>query len=407
MIEVKKFILRPVSGHSVQDRHLHETVIKGLPQGTIRKPLSKRKAIQAGKNKSCTDTFGFRRPDHNREIYNTGLDKFTKNPWYLPKEAKEDIDNTIDAIIQENGFNPSVREQLKPIMGLKDISLQTMYEIKFGLEKDSLTNKVPSKRITGFRNVVDPGAIPTLISAFKVTLYDESNIFKTDSLKGVLTYHWAENHPSVAQHGQPVNSGIHKYYVAEEMDEVKKTVELHDLENDAIFKFVDLKKKHPAIDTLESNVLYFLASLMKYKDKPLVKGQVRNLQILEKINDFIKPYDKKDSQANIENFLEIVDLFESNPELFYVTYLVQQADNTQVIQRNNGSVYWLSQKLKNQDWYKFTSYERFIQFMYGEMKKVESNAWMDFINELIKEGVVIPTTMVDTVEPEISKKKSK
>jgi hypothetical protein len=189
------------------------------------------------------------------------------------------------------------------------------------------------------------------------------------------------------------------------MDEVKKTVELHDLENDAIFKFVELKKKYPVTDTLENNILYFLSSLMKYKDKPLVKGNVRNLQIIERINDFIKPQDKKDLQNNIENFLEVVQLFETNPELFYVTYLVQQADNIQMIQRNNGSVYWLSQKLKNQDWYKFTSYERFIQFMYGEMKKDESNAWMEFINELLKDDVVIPATMIQSVEPEVKKKK--
>jgi hypothetical protein len=43
--------------------------------------------------------------------------------------------------------------------------------------------------------------------------------------------------------------------------------------------------------------------------------------------------------------------------------------------------------------------------MYGEMKKEESNAWMEFINELIKEDVVIPTNMIDSVEPEVKKKK--
>ena len=392
-MENKKFIIRPVSGHSVQGRHLQEMYIKGLPQGTIKKSLNKRKAIPAGRNKSCSEAYGFMRPNYNREKYETGLDKLTKNPWYLPKEEREDPDNTVDAIIQENGFMPKVREQLKAILGLKDIPLQTMYEIQFGLEQGALHNRLPSKRLVGFRNVIDPGAESSIISGFKVILYDESNVFNTNTLKGKLTYHWAENHPYVAKHGEPINAGIHRWYIAEEMDEVKKTVEWHNLENEAIYKFVELKKNYPATDTLEDNVLYFLASTMTYKGKPLLKNKVRNVQIIEKLNDFIKPFDKKDLQDNIENFMEVIELFETNPELFYVTYLVQQADNVSAIQRNNGSVYWLSQKLKNQDWYKFTSMERFIQFMYGEFKKPESNAWTEFIHELMKEEIVIPTTL--------------
>ena len=72
-------------------------------------------------------------------------------------------------------------------------------------------------------------------------------------------------------------------------------------------------------------------------------------------------------------FAATMELFEKNRELFHVTYLVQQAFNTNEIFINNGYLFWRARKIDNIDWYKFTSKDNFTSFILTEMSKYDPN----------------------------------
>lgn len=392
-ISIKRFVIKPVASFSYQGRNLHTVQYKGGSEGIQSKPLNKVKAVNGKSGKSCVDEFGFLRADYNRNVYDTGLNEHVPNPYYLPKESDKLPEEAIDTIMIERSLDEKWRVPLKGIINSPTITYQTLYELNFSLMPGDLNSAVSTKRLTTLPHVVDPAAERSLVAKTKVVLYDESNIFSTGTLKGALTWHIIQKHPYVAKDAQSINSGVHRWYVAEENDEFKESAKVNKLENEAIAKLVELQSKYPITEVLEENVLYFVSSLCDVKGKPIVKGKVKSFYIDDQINGYIKTKDKSQVEHNVTKFLNVVEKFEKNVNLFYAEYLVQQADNLGLVQRNNGMVYWLSQKTRNSEWYTFTSMEKLVQFIYQEMMKEDSSAYTTFVNELIASNCVIPKTL--------------
>ena len=123
-----------------------------------------------------------------------------------------------------------------------------------------------------------------------------------------------------------------------------------------------------------------------------MNGIVNPKTIDDKLNNFIKPKDKADIEFNIPEFNRVVKLQKEQPDLFFAKYFVQQALNTQIVQPNNGYVYWKSQRDKPEsvETYRFNSQEAFTTFIYNEMTKIESPIFDEFISELKAKNVVIP-----------------
>lgn len=392
-IAIKRFVIKPVASFSYQGRNLHTVQYKGGSEGIQSKPLNKVKAVNGKSGKSCTDSFGFNRADYNRNVYDTGLQEHTPNPFYLPKESEKTPEEAINTLMVERSLTESWRTILKGIISSPTITYQTLYELNFSLEPNDLHSNVSTERLVSLPHVVDPAAKRSIVASAKIVLYDESNIFSTGTLKGALAWHIIQKHPYVAKDAQSVNGGLHRWYVAEENDEFKESAKVNKLENEAIAKLVALQSKYPVTEVLEENILYFITSLCDIKGKPVVKGKVKSFYIDEQLNAYIKTKDKSQVEYNVTKFLSVVEKFEKNSNLFYAEYLVQQADNTGLVQRNNGMVYWLSQKTKNSEWYTFTSMEKFVQFIYQEMMKEDSPAYTTLIGELITSQVVIPKTL--------------
>ena len=73
---------------------------------------------------------------------------------------------------------------------------------------------------------------------------------------------------------------------------------VHLKQNKAVGEYADYCLNYPITEALESNVVYFMASIMMERTgkttQPLVKSLVNAKTIDEKINDFLKPKDKAD-----------------------------------------------------------------------------------------------------------------
>lgn len=392
-IPVKRFIIKPVPSFSYQGRNLHTVQYTGGQEGIVSKPLNKVKAVNGKSGKSCTDELKFHRADYNRNVYLTGLSEHTPNPFYLPKEdAKDNLDDAIHQLMVDRNLVETWRPMLRGIMSSPTITYQTLYELNFSLNPNDLHSNVSTQRLQSLPHVVDPAAPRSIVANAKVVLYDQSNIFSTSTLKGALAWHLVQLHPYIALNAQGINSGVHRWYVAEENDEFKESAKVNKLENKAVAKLVELQDKYPITEVLEENVLYFIASLCTYKEKPIVRNKPKAFYIEEQLNNFIKTKDKASLETNVTKFLSVVEKFEKNPQLFYAQYLVQQCDNNNIIQRNNGFVYWLSQKTKS-EWYTFTSIEKFTQFVYQEMMAEESVAYQLLITELLNSQAIIPKSL--------------
>lgn len=396
-MDIKTFVIRPVQRHSFQGRDLQRAVLKDAATGTILSdsPMNKTKAT-TGDGQSCTDTLGFRRPDYNRSIYDAGLSEQVANPFYEKKE--DNREEAASNLMNDYNLNESWRKVVKDLVGNKTITKQQELEIRFmGSQPPGLlTEAVPTKRLEAHRGIIHPQAERTELMNFKLTLYDRSNLFKTDNLRGCLAWQLANRHPKIAKGLDYVNSSVHNWYIAEEYEDEMIAQQLNDLVDNAVFRLVGIKNKYPTTDVLEENPLYHIFSLVTGTDfKPVVKGKITSARLNELVTNYLRgKHSAETIKFHVNNFNSVVDEYESNPDLFYARYLVQQGLNTQVFQINNSKVYWLSKK-DTPEVYSFTSVSALDKFVYQEIQSPESTYLPSLITELESKYAVIPRGLKD------------
>lgn len=395
MESIKTFTIRPVQRHSFQSRHLQRFYVKDSKSGAVtsEKIMNKTKAKKADGD-SCIDVLKFRPHDYDRSLYNAGLTEQVPNPFY--ESVPEKREERASQVMSENNLHEDWRPVIKGLVANKTFSKQQELEIRFmsGHAPGTLTERRPSKRLNAFRSVIDPSAERTELMNFKCVLYDRTNRFNTNTLKGALTWQLVNGrHPMIAQSLDRVNPVKHSWYIAEEYEDEKLAVKYNDMMDEATYSLVELKKKYPATDVLEENVLYHMASIIRSVDgKPLIKDKATHLRISETLSNYLRPKVKVDVKFNVEQFNDVVELFTKNPSLFYAKYLVQQALNVNVFQINNSKVYWLS-KRDMPDVYTFTSTDAITKFVFEEMSSPESTYFNGLIAELKNKGVVIPKAL--------------
>lgn len=379
----KTYICKPLQRPSVQGRHLNQIIERNRATGVekVLGPANRTKAININ-GESVPELVQVARSKHDRSRYEAGLSRLIENPFR----------DTPLKISQMYGLKPEWQDLLPKIVEQDQISLQTFAEIRFNLYPNELTEQVPPKPTK------DNPDTRTRLMKKTVVLYDRPNPFCEDNLEGFLAIQILLNNPDrVATSPQNANSSIQNWIMLEEAVEQKLSADVHLKQNKAIGEYADYCLNFPITESLENNIVYFMACLMHERagntNQPLLKNGVVNAKTIdEKINGFLKPKDKADIEYNIPEFNRVVKLHKEQPDLFFTKYLVQQALNTNVIQPTNGYIYWKSQrdKLDSAETYKFNSQETFTTFIYNEMTKVESPLFDEFISELITKSVVIP-----------------
>lgn len=381
------FICKPIYKESKTGLHLQQLrkIRKDTREVMETIPLKRTKGINY-KGESLTESIRAER-NESRTAYDIGLSEQINNPFH-----GEDIDK----IISQFRLNPQTwlkedfqgKNLLQRIIDRDMISKQRWAEIRFGLEPDELTERVPPKP-----NKENPDT-RTRIMKKEVILYDEANPFCEDNLEGWLSIQILKHAKSRVANGmENINTAYHGWVIMEQAVEQRLSISNSMKVNKAIAKFSELSENYPVTNILEENILYFIGSLLlNNRFKPLLSGKVNPVTINEKLEGYLKPKSKSDTLPNIEKFNKIISLFEKTPDQFFAKYFAQQALNKNIIQQNNGVWFWKSQRDKtdNSGSYRFNSLEAFSNFIYNEMIAIESPLFEEFLRELKVKNTVIP-----------------
>lgn len=357
----------PVTRVSVQNRHSQKSNSVDSRGNIVTNILRKNKVVVA-QGRSASDKLSFSKREGGR-FFDAGLNEMIANPFY----TTEKVDQHRSKLFELYNLSDEWLTILPSLIEQKEISKQRLFEIKFGLAPDDLTERVPRR---GSDGLIDPKD-HTILSKFRFTFYDETNILKDKELKGAIAIQLAKKHRLIAPSKKEMNTAVHLYYI-DEKEVVKnlRTQKRNHTVLKASSKLFELIETYPQASNLGDNVIYKISSLCKYKSgKPVVKGKLTPIAIDREINTFIQK-NVSDQLRNVEKFLDTVNTFETNPKLFNCKFLVQQALNCNLIYTSNGYVVWSSQKLKP-EWYKHDSLDIFTNFILDQMEKfdpLEKNA---------------------------------
>lgn len=376
----KVYICKPIpreSKRGIHEQHLQE--INASTKEVIRiHPLNRTKGINPRTGESLTEVITARR-NASRTRYELGLSELVPNPYK---------DMTVDEICRLYGLNKREwADILKDIVGEEKITLQTKAEIKFGLSPDELTEVVPPKPTKDNPNVF------TRIMRHKVVLYDEANPFSDDNLNGFLAIQILKHAKDrVATSPDEINPSFHGWLLLEQSKEQKLSIDKIQRQNKAISEFNKLCESYPIIDSLENNVLYMMGFMIRTRNgERLLKGKLTPAAITERIDSFLKPSDKSLIDYNAKRFLEMVEFFKKDPNLFYVRFLSEQAIGLNLIQPSNGYYYWKSRKGTVDDNYQFSSLDNVVSYFYAEFEKDDSPNLKDLIREVKGKSGIVPS----------------
>lgn len=386
----KQFIVKPVQRASYFDTEKN-VIQKWQIQGGKRvllesKPIGSVKRVNTQTGESLTDTI---RPILNRSnnLYDIGLSELVDNFVY---------EKDVEEVISRYNLDPAQwREHLKRIVQSPKVTKQVWGEIRFGLNYDELTQRRPPKAT---KENPDPR---TRIMKTKVVLYDEAQPFSEDNLEGWLKIHILRSRTDVVVTDvRKVNPAVHRWLMLEQSVEQRQTLDVTNLQNQAIAKYAMLNERYPVTNALEENVIYFIGSLCYTREgKAILKGKQNIIAINEKMDTFLKPRDKSLIKGNCENFIGIVENFEKDADSFYAKFLARQAANTNVVQNNNGRWYWVSKmkEFKSVGISEFTSYQAFEAFVQSEMGLMDSPVFKDLIKEVEDKGGIVPSVLKEEI----------
>ncbi len=365
-MNVSRIIVKPVMRVSAQKRHMQTVKYFDVKTNT---EVDTGVAANKTKVPGCTTKLYFyKSPKSN--TYSTGLEEKIDNPFF--KQDFSQIQNDYHLDISWNDMLPKIVE-------LPKISLQTYYEILDGTTFNAYT-AVPTDSTIGKFNK-NSTFLKSPIEEFSVDLSDGANVYSKDTRDGRLAIQLLKNHPKCAINKDSVVLYKHFFYIAEENEEEAITSKNEDLVNEAIFKFVELKKKYPA------NVLRKLTVVLTDENnKSLLIGEVNEMVINSRLNSYIK--DKKSSQAdNIAKFVKFATMFIEDAFAFNLEYIIRRALNGGKVYIKDGYVFWTS-KMNTEDKYKFTNLNTFKNHLTLEYNRInpkdknQSNDYIDFNTEV-------------------------
>lgn len=366
-------IVRPVEKESVQGRHEQPvlTALKEDGQYKVKDTGHKKRFFRAEGHTPLKFLI-----DSKTGKYKTGLDEIVANPFF--KNDPVDVKRTYNLPSKWDDNN-----LLQSLLEKEHITKQHLYEIYDSLAPGEYHNEPQNNMlnfIIGAQREVKP---KSLIEQFEYMLYSHgSNTPSTETSRGRLAIQAIKNNPSIAPDKDSINESKHDWYIAKENEAENDRAKMDELVNDAIFELQTIKKTYSPFD------LYRLAVILKDNQTklPLVKGDVNEGVVLDRLNSFIKDKTKV-QEKNISQFMLAVKMFHEQPELFQVKYMVQQGENSGVLYSRDGTFFWRTQS-NNPTWHKWKNAETFLAKMVEEeTMPVENNYFIEFEKDLKEAGI--------------------
>lgn len=366
-----RLIVKPVQRSSYQGRHMQRFSFIGKDGQRVETAEMGKSKATTKDGKSCAEVLVFRTNPNTRK-FEAGMTQSIVNPF---KDAN------VDELINKYSLSQSWRKLVESIVTQDQITKQLHLEILDGVEPGDYNENMPTKRLpnSSFADPKVEGNV-NIIGSFKLRLYDGANIFDSKTSKGRMSMQLIRMRSDVvAKDYQSINPSEHRWYIAEENEEVIEKKRVNDMENEAIVMLYNLKKKHPA------NIVRQMGVILTDKENlSIIRGQMDEAGVDTVLNSYIK--DKGPEQfGNITKFLQTGELMDSNMELFHVKYLVRMGFINNLFRYSNGSVFWLSQQ-NNPEKYKFDSVEALETFFFTEMEDyTPSGQIKNYYGELLDE----------------------
>lgn len=296
-------------------------------------------------------------PDYNSFSYKTGLEEQIENPFYK---------------IENRPYNDSPK-----------ITIANLLEIEHNLEKGSLHSGMTSNLFEaqfGKNQTLSKGSE---IERFSIDLYDDTNRFTDQTLRGRLAIQLIKNHPRIAQSKSEVNPVIHWFYISEENEAQVEKMKKQDIIDRAI------AEKYILLNQGSAFKAYQITSLCKWKDgRTAIKGDASADLVKQQLNAFLDTGSQQ--MSNIAKFLDLIELTKSKEgrSRIEAKYLIQQAFNTKVLDLNEGFIIWPS-KVNVATLYKFKDADKFENLILNDMLNYnpEDSDTLNVYGELLKECI--------------------
>lgn len=308
----------------------------------------------------------------------TGLEETIENPF---KEMEP------EQIMIQYGLPKEWREHLNMIVKQPNITMQTMYEIQAAVKPDYYTSDMANGQTIFTFSKSSVIAAPNFLQTLQATLYDQPNRFTSETARGRLMIMLMKKHPFVAKSYQDVNPAIHLFYISEENAVENETAKRREVINDAIFNLVSLQRTVPEFQ------IFQIASVLTKNGKPIISGKMTKDSVNREIDRYINE-DSPKQLSNIEQFNRFYKMLDEQEgrDRLWVTYMIQQAINSNVISLRDGFYVWHSQS-EHPNVYKLQSLEKLVNFMineytlYNPKDKETSNWYYKLYTELDNKNV--------------------
>lgn len=378
--------ISPVPRVSVQgwDRVSYYTYKKGTNEVVSSSKTGTTKSF--GRDGAAHETFMF--PiDYNSMKVVTGLSVMIDNPIY-----KLDVP-TIRKTYKLGG--DWTDEKLKSLSKSPTIKKQTYYEIKHNVRPEYYTDEVKGGTIFDTKGDLshlkgNADYRPNFLQKFKYTFYDRPNRITDETPRGDLAMLLANIHPIVSKAKADINTALHRWYISEENEAELERVNRQDTIHKAIARLVNLKEKHTDLTKLKVATL-----LRTTKGDNLVKGEVSNSTVVDRLNNFISR-EGSSQMANVREFDKVMSLLESGKvgkNKIDIQYMIETAIHNNIMSNIDGWYVWHS-KSGIPNMYKITTdYDKLCNLFLAEKEKYNPDAkditnwYKDLYDELTLKGV--------------------
>jgi len=368
----KKIFVNPVERISYQGRHKQVYTIN-TGQGIV-PTVSMRKV----KEDNTTSQYQFPfNPNTNK--LETGLNKLVQNPF----EGLDPNDIvTSYKLPKQEIWLPIV----KSIVTKPEIKKQVLFEIRHGVEPDYYTDEI-TYTMTSMPSNMDDWGKKTFLQGLTLTLYPRPNPLDNSTPRQELLMEMVYVLPHIANNREEANSAYHDWYISEEHEAEVEQAKKQEIIEEAMYYLHKLKREHGSFRS------YQVATILRdTNSKTLIKGKVNSDAVGNALSFYLN--DSKYQMDHIQSFMKTMKLFETREglERLDIIYLIQQALNTHVFGRRDGTYLWHS-KAGTPDVYKLgTNFNALVNFFMKEYKEYNpksdvTNWYKDLTDEVAAKGI--------------------
>lgn len=369
---------------------LTEKSTGGWPVNTVFITPVERKSVQGRSDYSYLDSTGNLIP--MKRSFSKGAGKKYNFPAHIDgRSIKSDLSRSvINKWYQQDPHNldlhlkvgPQWENRMETVVSKERISKQMELEIRFDLAPGTLTNE---RKLHYNLKLRKAGDIPNMLESFNITLYDDSNRFTDETLRGALAIELARVSGKIASTKGDVNPSRHDFFISQENEAAIEAVAKQEIINNAITDLTLMRRKQTPF------FRYSIATILK-----LVKGTVSDVIVKQQFDKFIT--DKSKGQLdNIEKFNKIVALIDEGEQglnRLHIMYLIQQAVNTHLMSVKSGNYIWHSKKGIDNLYNLGSKYSAVVQLFQTEFDKYDpeeegENWYASLIEELQTKSVKI------------------